>query len=63
MKLSELKLNMVVQGVTIVSVLAGVAFVAWQLEQNRGLVRREMFSEVTIANRDSDLTLSGENPG
>jgi len=54
---------MVVQGVTIVSVLAGVAFVAWQLEQNRGLVRREMFSEVTIANRDSDLTLSGENPG
>jgi len=28
MKLSELRLNMVVQGVTIVSVLAGVAFVA-----------------------------------
>jgi len=34
MKLSELKLNMVVQGVTIVSVLAGGAFVAWGLEQN-----------------------------
>jgi len=53
---------MVVQGVTIVSVLAGVAFVAWELEQNRELVRLEMFSEGTIANRATDLALSGENP-
>lgn len=62
MKLSELKLNMVVQGVTIASVLAGVAFVSWELEQNRELVRLEMFSEGTIANRATDLALSGENP-
>ena len=53
---------MVVQGVTIVSVLAGVAFVAWELEQNRELVRLEMFSEGTIANRATDLALAGENP-
>jgi|TARA_B100001059_G_scaffold115707_1_gene116043 hypothetical protein len=33
------KPNIVVQGVTIVSVMAGAATVAWKLEQNRELVR------------------------
>jgi hypothetical protein len=33
------KPNIVVQGVTIVSVMAGAATVAWELEQNRELVR------------------------
>jgi hypothetical protein len=45
-----------------VSVLAGVGFVIWELQQNRELVRLEMFSEGTIANRQSTLMQAGENP-
>ena len=45
-----------------ISVLAGVAFVVYELEQNRELVRLEMFSEGTISNRQSTLSQAGENP-
>ncbi|MCY4263831.1 MAG: hypothetical protein OXE78_03120 [Gammaproteobacteria bacterium] len=62
MKRSELRLNTIVHLVTIISVLAGVAFVAWELEQQRELLRLEMFSEGTIATREMFMSVAGENP-
>ena len=53
MKLSDVQINTLVHLVTMLSVLAGVGFVIWELQQNRELVRLEMFSEGTIANRQS----------
>ena len=55
-------MNSAVQIITLLSVLAGVGLVMWELEQNRSLVRQEMFSEGTISNRESSLSLAGENP-
>lgn len=51
MKLTDTRINTLAHLVTMLSVLAGVGFVIWELEQNRELVRLEMFSEGTIANR------------
>lgn len=62
MKLSDSRLNTMMHFVTMLSVLAGVGFVIWELEQNRELVRMEMFSEGTIANRASTVSFAGENP-
>ncbi len=62
MKLTDTQINTIAHLVTMLSVLAGVAFVIWELEQNRELVRLEMFSEGTIANRESTLMQAGENP-
>ncbi|MCG8414769.1 MAG: hypothetical protein MI746_11180 [Pseudomonadales bacterium] len=62
MKLSDTRINTIAHLVTVLSVLAGVGFVVWELEQNRELVRLEMFSEGTIANRQSTLSQAGENP-
>jgi len=44
------------------SVLAGVGFVIWELEQQRELLRLEMFSEGTITNREISMSGAGENP-
>ena len=62
MKLTDTQINTIAHLVTMLSVLAGVGFVIWELEQNRELVRLEMFSEGTIANRESTLSQAGENP-
>lgn len=62
MKFNNTQLNTMMHFVTMLSVLAGVGFVIWELEQNRELVRMEMFSEGTIANRASTVSLAGENP-
>jgi hypothetical protein len=61
-KFNDTQLNTLMHLVTMLSVLAGVGFVIWELEQNRELVRLEMFSEGTIANRQSTLAQAGENP-
>lgn len=44
------------------SVLAGVGFVIWELQQQRELLRLEMFSEGTITNREIFMSGAGENP-
>lgn len=62
MKFSDIQINTVVHLVTLLSVLTGIWFVIWELQQNRELVRLEMFSEGTIANRQSTLMQAGENP-
>ncbi len=62
MNLSDTRVNTIAHLITVLSVLAGVGFVIWELEQNRELVRLEMFSEGTIANRESTLSQAGENP-
>ena len=62
MKTPDFGINFAVQLVTLLSVLAGVGLVMWELELNRSLVRQEMFSEGTISNRESSLSLAGENP-
>lgn len=61
-KLSDTRINTIAHLITMLSVLAGIGFVVWELEQNRELVRLEMFSEGTIANRQSTLSQAGENP-
>lgn len=62
MKLNDTQINTVAHIVTMIAVLAGMGFVLWELQQNRELVRLEMFSEGTIANRQSTLMQAGENP-
>ena len=62
MKLNDAQLNTLMHLITMLSVLAGVGFVIWELQQNRELVRLEMFSEGTIANRQTTLAQAGENP-
>jgi len=61
-KLNDTQINTIAHIVTMLSVLAGVGFVSYELQQNRELVRLEMFSEGTIANRQSTLMQAGENP-
>ena len=62
MKLSDTQVNTLMHLATTVAVVVGVVFVLWELAQNRELVRLEMFSEGTIANRATTVSFAGENP-
>ena len=62
MKLNDTQLNTLMHLATTLAVVVGVVFVLWELAQNRELVRLEMFSEGTIANRATTVSFAGENP-
>ena len=55
-------LNLVVQLVTLVALIFGVALVVWELQQNREMVKAQLESDSYISRKERFLAGYGENP-